>query len=85
MALHSADSCPKCERDLRGSLIPEEHKDKFPPVEYFSKVIGIEYDYNDPEHYDGVSEWMCPFCLYREGRWSGKELKEGESEKRFGV
>lgn len=50
----------------------------------FFRTIGVEYDYTHPERYDGVSEWMCPFCQVREGRWSGRVLGEGESEPRFG-
>ena len=45
-------------------------------------IIAIEYPWNDPDHYDGVSEFMCNDCNVRIGRWSGKKLKEGESEKR---
>jgi transcription elongation factor Elf1 len=47
-------------------------------------IIMIEYDYSHPEHYDGISEIQCGDCHARFGRWSGKELKEGESEKKFG-
>lgn len=48
------------------------------------KLIGVEYAYGHPQRYDGISEWLCPDCGYREGRWSGKALAEGESELRFG-
>jgi DNA-directed RNA polymerase subunit RPC12/RpoP len=47
-------------------------------------VIGVEYYLLHPEHYDGVSEWRCEDCGVRIGRWSGKELADGESEKRYG-
>lgn len=47
-------------------------------------VIGIQYDYDHPEHYDGVSEWRCPRCGRREGRWTGTVLTGGASEPRFG-
>lgn len=51
-------------------------------------IMGVEYF--DPsgktipyEHqYDGISEWDCLDCGYREGRWSKKQLKDGEYEKR---
>lgn len=46
--------------------------------------IGIEYPYGHPERYDGISEFLCDSCNARWGRWSGKELKDGECEKRFG-
>jgi len=45
---------------------------------------GVEYGYGSPHHYDGVSEWKCPDCGTRVGRWSMKILKEGEREKPYG-
>lgn len=52
-------------------------------------MFGVEYDFTHPERYDGVSEWLCNKdaggCGYRRGRWSGKELKDGEYEKRFAL
>jgi len=47
-------------------------------------IVMVEYDYNSPERYDGISEIDCKDCGARFGRWSGKELKEGEIEKRWG-
>lgn len=50
--------------------------------------MGVEYSWDSPEHYDGVSEVECRDCDARFGRWSGKELTEGEAEKasaRFAV
>ena len=47
-------------------------------------IIMVEYDMLCPEHYDGISEILCNDCHTRFGRWSGKELVEGEIEKRFG-
>ena len=44
----------------------------------------IEYSYDHPEHYDGVSEEKCQKCGTRYGRWTGKILKEGECEKVYG-
>lgn len=46
-------------------------------------LIGCEYDYGHPNHYDGVSELRC-HCGARTGRWTGKVLAEGESERCFG-
>ena len=46
--------------------------------------IMVEYSYDNPEHYDGISEYFCPDCKVRIGRWSGKTLKDGEVEKRYG-
>lgn len=45
--------------------------------------IGIEYAYGNKFRYDGVSEWMCQGCNYREGRWCGEELTGNEVEPRF--
>ena len=47
-------------------------------------MIGVEYYGMHPNHYDGVSEWKCAVCHKRFGRWTGKEIKVGESEKPFG-
>ena len=46
-----------------------------------SRVIGVEYEGG----YDGISEWNCPDCGYREGRWSGRELVGDEREARYGA
>ena len=43
-------------------------------------IVAIEYDYLDKEHYDGISEYKCLNCGYRQGRWSGQELKDGYIE-----
>ena len=52
-----------------------------------TNITGIQYgfvaDRDNPCHYDGISEWKCE-CGYREGRWSGKELKDGEHEPPYG-
>lgn len=47
-------------------------------------IIMGEYDLMHPEHYDGVSEIECLECGVRIGRWSGKELTQGEFEKKYG-
>ena len=47
-------------------------------------VVGIQYSPRHPEHYNGISEWQCMLCRARIGRWTGKALADGESEKRFG-
>jgi C4-type Zn-finger protein len=41
-------------------------------------IVGIEYSWDSPYYFDGVSEWDCQDCGYRENRFTGKELKEGE-------
>ena len=46
-----------------------------------------EYPYDCRERYDGVSEYIClaeSTCGYRVGRWTGKELKPGFIEPRYG-
>lgn len=37
----------------------------------FGHIIGIELAYDDPEHYDGVSYWMCPNCRIAWNRFDG--------------
>ena len=34
--------------------------------------------------YDGISEIQCQDCGTRSGRWSLRELKDGELERRYG-
>lgn len=47
-------------------------------------VILVEYDMMHPDYHDGVSEIECRDCNARFGRWSNKELADGESEKKYG-
>lgn len=47
-------------------------------------VIYIEYAYDHPERYDGVSEFFCPGCQLRIGRWSGRVLTGDMVEPRLG-
>lgn len=47
-------------------------------------IIMVEYDGMHPDHYDGISEINCRDCGARIGRWSGKELAQGEFEKKYG-
>jgi hypothetical protein len=46
-------------------------------------IGGVEYALTS-EDYDGVSEWNCIDCRYRQGRWTGQELKDGFIEPRYG-
>ncbi len=48
------------------------------------QLIAIEYPYDHPDFYDGVSEWACIPCGYHRGRWSGKLLGDGETEPKYG-
>ena len=68
------DVCPHCNAELKYEL----------GGHIYTRLMGIEYIWGSKEHYDGVSEWMCPFCNVRWGRWTGKILKDGEIEPRFG-
>ena len=47
-------------------------------------IMLVEYAPGTPERYDGVSEIDCKDCGARIGRWSGKELAEGEIENKYG-
>ena len=47
-------------------------------------IMGVEYGWNSPNNYDGVSEWTCLKCNLRWGRWTHKLLADGEEEKRYG-
>lgn len=49
-----------------------------------TNIIACEYWYGSPERYDGISEYQCKDCHYRQGRWTGQELKDGEVESRYG-
>ena len=49
-----------------------------------SNIVMVEYAPGHPDRYDGVSEIFCNDCKARFGRWSGKELMEGEVEPKFG-
>lgn len=55
------------------------------PVNARHKVCLVEYSWDDPYHYDGISEIYCYECKKRFGRWSKKELAEGEKEPRYGI
>jgi len=60
-------NCPACGESWRGAPIPEESRSSYSPPYFFSKVIDIEHQGG----YDGVSEWMCPFCKTRWDRFTG--------------
>jgi hypothetical protein len=44
----------------------------------------VEYDGTDPCHYDGISEFRCEDCGARFGRWTGRELQDGDYERPYG-
>lgn len=80
--LHDCDVCPECGLSWRGEPIPQEYIDKgyYGPPEtastHYSLLIGVELAYDDPNHYDGVSYWLCPHCGATWDRFS-KELVKG--------
>lgn len=45
---------------------------------------GGEYLLTDRDHYDGISQWTCLGCGNTYGRWSGRLLRHGEHEPRYG-
>lgn len=83
--------CGFCGADLRGTQIPTDYisqglyGDRDPSVpHYYSRRVGVEYSYDHPGRYDGVSEWRCPDCGVRVGRWSGRVLRDEDFERPFG-
>lgn len=48
-------------------------------------IVLIEYSWDHPQHYDGVSEIYCKDCKARIGRWTGRELHGKETEPRYGI
>lgn len=85
--LLSDASCGNCGADLRGKEIPADHVAAghyAPGVTRYSRLVGVEYLRGHPGRYDGVSEWVCPDCGYREGRWSGRALVGDDYERPLG-
>lgn len=74
------DMCGSCGNNLDAGPTPGEPY--YAEGSRYSKLIGVEYGYDSPHRYDGVSENQCPFCGYREGRWSKLELFPNELENR---
>ena len=57
--------------DHYGHVVPCTRKFMYPvkdttpctcPPRYYSRLIGIQLPYDDPNHFDGVSFWRCPDC-----------------------
>lgn len=40
-------------------------KEYYSPPYKFSRIVGVQLAYDHPEHYDGVSYWMCPDCKHQ--------------------
>lgn len=49
-----------------------------------NNIVAVEYSHSSKEHYDGISEYECLSCHYRQGRWTEKELTAGFIEPRYG-
>lgn len=84
MSLATDTHCPGCGSNLRGDPIPEESRASYGGSTHFRRVIGVEYAHGNPYRYDGISEWRCPDCGLREGRWTGNVLTGDEYEPRYG-
>lgn len=61
---NKSSHCPKCKKSLIGKPIAKEHRAIYGNNTHYSLVIGIEYK----AQYDGVTEWMCPFCYFTNKR-----------------
>ena len=48
-------------------------------------LTGLQYRYDHPAHYDGISEYFCQKCDARWGRWTKERLFHGEFEWPYGV
>ena len=79
-------NCPACGVSWQGAAIPEDVRHWYGTSTHFSRVIGMEYGLDVPQEYwyDGISEYVCPDCGARFGRWTGTQLKTGEWETRYG-
>jgi predicted RNA-binding Zn-ribbon protein involved in translation (DUF1610 family) len=84
MSLHDATSCPDCGASWLAGEIPADSRHHYGGKTHFRRVIAIEYDYSNPMRYDGVSEWRCPDCGARFGRWTERRLEDGMYEPPFG-
>jgi len=81
------DNCPKCDVSWVGQDIMEYFQDEEiagmygwtpdNPKHFSVNVVMVEY----PDHYDGASEIQCKVCGTRIGRFSGKYLAGGETER----
>lgn len=59
--LRPQDWCKdKSDDELRAHI-----QECYSPPYKFSRIIGVELPYDHPDHYDGVSYWMCPDCNHQ--------------------
>lgn len=47
-------------------------------------AIPVTYEEDNPHFFMGISEYKCPVCGRREGRWTRRVLEDGEFEPKFG-
>lgn len=52
-------------KDKSDTELLEHIKTFYAPPYKFSRIIGVELPYSDPDHYDGVSYWECPDCHHK--------------------
>lgn len=71
-------------RDIANEILGKMRNGDFCPECGPQNMGGLEYAYGSPERYDGVSEWVCPKCRLRIGRWSGRVLTGDMVEPRWG-
>lgn len=62
------------------SGMPDAIKDGADNTHCGNPMIGVEYSFDHPYHWDGVSEWRCQTCGVRIGRWSKRVLVADEFE-----
>lgn len=80
------DKCPHCDVEWKYEhKHPDDEKSSAAGKTItYSRLLAHQYGYDHPQHYDGVSEWVCPDCRMRWGRWSMKVLIGDEYELRYG-
>lgn len=65
-ALRTQNWCKdKTDEELQAYI----HESYGPPYK-FSRLVGVQLPYDHPEHYDGVSHWMCPDCQHQWPRFA---------------
>ena len=53
--------------------IEQQVKDSYSPPYRWGRQIGIELNYQDPNHYDGISYIQCPDCKATFNRFTGEQ------------
>lgn len=63
-------------KDITDEQLQKNIESCYSPPYRWSRLIGIEI----LGVYDGVSQWMCPFCETKWDRWTGEEIKDKEKK-----